>query len=1242
MCTLLFIGMLTSGFGVQSLTSEPTTTTVQGYFSTIQEAINAASPGDVIHVPSGVYNENIEVNKTVWLIGNGSYSTIIIGFMIITANHTHVEGFTIHHDGDWEDSGILVYSHHNYITGNTIVNNPGLGIRLCCSNYNTILDNKITFNGQEEGDTRFRAGIWVTESNYTLISQNYIASNNDYGIRMRNSNHTLIANNTLTANHYGGILVGESSHNNVMLGNEIFQGYYGIDIAPNPPYFDKPSPFNNTVVSNNITSCADSHGFGMGIRMIETFGNTIVNNVLSDNDINLALRMAPNNIIENNVVKSSHGTGIDVFQSNYVSIRRNEVLDSGGCGIGLDDSDYCSIIGNNLIKSGFRGLGLFSNSCLVTENEIRDTVSDTGLSVCGFYNEIYNNIFINNTPNAEVLPGAGPNSWDNGTRGNFWDDYSGTGNYTISLPDNVDHYPIVFVPFSKILLPPKPEKDKPYTIALNLTNLLDPPQDIEFTGVEQVKAYPESSWLKYELKECSLEQPFTLQFNQTHEFLLNFTNDWKWIKTDDWATFVIDFVIGHIPLYGVLWDVYRIIEEGDTSGYSVSKMNYTIERLSTSNPYITFAFNVTVEVPREKQQALHLSAVSKLAAILAAINAILYSITPLGPVFATTATIFEIISYWAFVEAFDPDPNYDEIIPIEPIPPPPQLEQLPEGIEKRLALATLDLASLEKAYSISYARYEAARADNFTGYMELQLGAALTYNAMVARKLEEVRFLSSIVTAEMPTLTDYDVQFASDIIANEGLPQMEHDILEQVGLGSQIPRIIEAIVSATETSEQRELYIHPINLHTHQYSMIQSHVMEDFNLKVTAEAGNLTVEPEHNVAITGAWPSFTKVNKGDDIIINVEVENQGTMVEPSFNVFAYVDTIELGPVTILNLEPGNKTTLTFVRNTADLDPDYYRVRAVAEPVYGEEFMVDNEYVDSFVRVKEAHDVKVSSVMSFPEAVMQGETVSIYVIAENQGDFTELCNITAYANDTIIAEEDEVIMTSESSKALLFQWDTSSFEIGQYQISASVQTSVGTHVCFSGYVKVGIVDIAIANVKIAKTAAEHSFAYKIDVTISNNGNFTETVDTTVYYNLNVIDCTTTGLINGSSETLPFIWDTTGVANGNYTIAITTTSLPGEIHTANNVYINGWIPIAKIADIGGGLPPEFFKFDGKVDAFDLALFIACYRGLSPPEATYLGDLGGRVSYVPTFFACDEKVDAYDLALFIQCYKGNGPDT
>jgi len=78
--------------------------------------------------------------------------------------------------------------------------------------------------------------------------------------------------------------------------------------------------------------------------------------------------------------------------------------------------------------------------------------------------------------------------------------------------------------------------------------------------------------------------------------------------------------------------------------------------------------------------------------------------------------------------------------------------------------------------------------------------------------------------------------------------------------------------------------------------------------------------------------------------------------------------------------------------------------------------------------------------------------------------------------------------------------------------------------------------------------------------------------------------------------------------------------------------------KLGDLGTGPPPTFFVFDGVVDAFDYALWKACYDGTAPPEALYLADLG--TGPPPTFFVFDGVVDAFDYALWKICYDGLGP--
>jgi hypothetical protein len=101
---------------------------------------------------------------------------------------------------------------------------------------------------------------------------------------------------------------------------------------------------------------------------------------------------------------------------------------------------------------------------------------------------------------------------------------------------------------------------------------------------------------------------------------------------------------------------------------------------------------------------------------------------------------------------------------------------------------------------------------------------------------------------------------------------------------------------------------------------------------------------------------------------------------------------------------------------------------------------------------------------------------------------------------------------------------------------------------------------------------------------------------------------------------------------------TSSYQGQSAFNSTTFLIGEGPPHIVGDLGGGIPPQFFKFDGLCNGKDLALFLQCYRGTAPPNAMYLGDLGGGIP--PQFFQYDGIVNGKDLALFLLCFKGQGP--
>jgi len=206
---LLLTSMLTLTFEIQTAQAEPKTWTVDddgpAAFSKIQDAINAANPGDTVYVKAGRYDENIVVNKSeIALLGEYEDITIIDGrgtgnVIWATANRVNISHFTIQNSGsDYYDSGIYLGGAHSTIKDNTITNNRQ-GIHSDGSEQ--VISGNIVKENANEG-----IQLYYTSGRNT-VSNNVIFSNGWMGITMRGSS-TLnnITGNTIAING-GGILV---------------------------------------------------------------------------------------------------------------------------------------------------------------------------------------------------------------------------------------------------------------------------------------------------------------------------------------------------------------------------------------------------------------------------------------------------------------------------------------------------------------------------------------------------------------------------------------------------------------------------------------------------------------------------------------------------------------------------------------------------------------------------------------------------------------------------------------------------------------------------------------------------------------------------------------------------------------------------------------------------------------------------------------------------------------------------
>jgi len=226
-------------------------------FDTIEEGIEASTAEKSVIVASGIYNEQLIVNKGISLQGAGKESTFISGtgfngnLITIAADNISISGFCI--DGvNSNEVGIYIDNYSTItIKNNLIKNNKDYGIKYCDSKP-TIQNNIIESNGS--------SGIDVGDGGSGVIENNFIAFNK-YGIRTCGDSSPKITNNNIISNSNSGIYCRESA-TPVISYNTISNNSYGISIDYNLTWGalvnpdigggDRGSKGNNKISGNSI------------------------------------------------------------------------------------------------------------------------------------------------------------------------------------------------------------------------------------------------------------------------------------------------------------------------------------------------------------------------------------------------------------------------------------------------------------------------------------------------------------------------------------------------------------------------------------------------------------------------------------------------------------------------------------------------------------------------------------------------------------------------------------------------------------------------------------------------------------------------------------------------------------------------------------------------------------------------------------------------------------------------------
>ena len=174
-------------------------------WDTIQEGVNDASDGDTVIVYAGEYVENVDVDKSITLEGEGADVVAVTAADVsdhvfeVTADYVNISGFTMEGTDEYK-AGIFI-SHY-------------LSPKYC-----NISNNILCNNGCGIGASYSGSG--------SLIRHNVIHSNN-YGLDLTYFGDSIIANNTITNNSYGVYMWGIDSINNTITNNNISNNNMGI------------------------------------------------------------------------------------------------------------------------------------------------------------------------------------------------------------------------------------------------------------------------------------------------------------------------------------------------------------------------------------------------------------------------------------------------------------------------------------------------------------------------------------------------------------------------------------------------------------------------------------------------------------------------------------------------------------------------------------------------------------------------------------------------------------------------------------------------------------------------------------------------------------------------------------------------------------------------------------------------------------------------------------------------------
>lgn len=369
-------------------------------------------------------------------------------------------------------TGITLMScYNNTILKNNVSNNTfGILLYEGCEN-NTIDNNTIMNNGM---------GIIIQQCHNNTIKKNYVYNNGNYGILLYFDSNSTVENNTIDNRREAGIELIYSKNAtlsaNTMINCGILIDIYYFEhisyrintlntVNGKPVYYyeDKlnlrPNDFSNAgqVIlancNNSIVSNVNASYGSVGISQYFCYNTSILSNNMSYNLMYGIYLYECDNITIKDSIACYNRYGVYSHYSYNSTIVHNDIFNNTQYGLYLW-LYFNGSISQNLIEKNY-GYGIYclrAEATTFEENFVKNNLLDgVYLDDLSIYNVLFNNTFTVKGQYHAYDEGIN-NKWDNGSLGNYWDDYSGKDANDNGIGDTIytniaggtsqDRYPI--------------------------------------------------------------------------------------------------------------------------------------------------------------------------------------------------------------------------------------------------------------------------------------------------------------------------------------------------------------------------------------------------------------------------------------------------------------------------------------------------------------------------------------------------------------------------------------------------------------------------------------------------------------------------------------------------------------------------------------------------------------------------------------------------------------------------------